>query len=82
MGWEMIDCPKMKRYAILNDIMLSFLGRSGTDDYLIGPQDGSTLEANEHTIWLVVNTMKHESITTANAIDLWLADKKIKEINE
>ena len=71
----------MKRYAILDDIMLSFLCRSGTDDYFVGPQDGSTLECNEHTIWLVVdNTVKHESITMRNAVDLWLAQGKIREM--
>ena len=72
----------MKYYEILSDIMLGFLSRCGTVDYLFGPTEGWVLECNEHTIWVKKETIRHESITMANAVPIWLAQGKIKEINE
>ena len=80
---------RMKRYRIKSDIMLSFLTPRDQYDTMI---DNGELESDGSTIWLikpVTNARiasiseagrRHESITTANAIGLWLQEGKIEEI--
>ena len=70
----------MKRYRILKPLVLSFTTPQDQYDTWIRPEDNITLEANEHTIWTIKDRVCHESITTANAIDHWLADGLIEEI--
>ena len=78
-----LEGVKMKRYRILEDIMLSALGRIGCHDFLIGPNDNCELECDGHTIWIATrgrSSIQQESVTMANAIELWLKQGKIEEI--
>lgn len=71
----------MKQYKLLGDIMLSFLTERDQLDCTIGPQEGGTLETDGVTVWYVQpNGKKHETITTANIIDVALESGKIEEI--
>ncbi len=49
-------------------------------DAIIGPEDDIVLESDGQTIWVVKNEQHHESITTANAIEHWLDNGTIVEI--
>lgn len=70
----------MKKYRFLKDVMLSFLSGREQADCLVGPQDDSTLEFDGKTIWVVKGDKRQESITTGNAIPLWLERGNIEEI--
>lgn len=71
----------MQTYRLLAPIMLTFLTPQDSYDVMFSPVDLEpvTLRCDGHTIW-VVNCFhgEHESITTANAIDLWLEQGKIE----
>jgi hypothetical protein len=69
----------MKRYSIISSIMLTFLGRNDSIDCMIDPGE-IILESDGHTIWAIENNNRVESITMANAINIWLNQNKIKEI--
>ena len=61
--------------------MLSFIHSGDQKDYTIGPQEGGTLETDGTTVWYIQpDGKKHESITTANIIDVALEAGKIEEI--
>jgi len=67
----------MKRYRIKSEILLTFL--TPRDQYDLSFSDGE-LESDGSTIWWVKDGRRHESITTANATDLWTKERKIEEI--
>jgi hypothetical protein len=69
---------RMKKYKVLKPVMLSFLTPRDQYDATIHPDDGDyTLESDGKTIWVLIKDERHESITTANAIDIWLEQGKI-----
>ena len=71
----------MKRYKLLGDIMLSFIFDRDQQDFTIGPREGGTLETDGVTVWYIQpDGKKHESITTANIIDVALEAGNIEEI--
>lgn len=70
----------MKTYCLLGAIVLSFNRAQEQTDEIVGPADGVTLEADGTTIWAVKDGVRHESITTANAIEAWLASNQIEEV--
>lgn len=71
----------MKKYTILQTIMLSFYERGEQRDYLIKRDDGFTLLCDGSTIWIEKGVDRHESITMANAVPLWIGQGKIQEIS-
>lgn len=70
----------MKKYTVLQTIMLSFIHNGEQEDYLFHKEDGWTLECDGSTIWVQKGELRHESITMANAIDIWVGQGKIEEI--
>ena len=73
----------MKKFRILKPVMLSFLTPQDQYDTIISPENDAVLESDNHTIWIITKTgAREESITTANAIEIWLAEGKITEILE
>ena len=70
----------MKKYVITKPIVLGFLTPRDQYDVLFKPEDGVMLESDGHTIWTIKNGKRDESITTANAIDVWLKEGRIAEI--
>ena len=70
----------MKRYEILKLVMLGFLAPQDQFDVIIGPEENTILESDGHTIWIIQKGKRHESITVAYAIEIWLEDGKISEI--
>jgi hypothetical protein len=71
----------MKRYKILRDILLDFL--TPQDQYSCRIDSSYTLECDEHTIWIVDESgQRQESITTANAVDMYLERGCIEELPE
>ncbi|MBI5732442.1 hypothetical protein HY967_00580 [Candidatus Jorgensenbacteria bacterium] len=71
----------MKKYRILKRVMLGFTTPQDQYDVIIGPEDGTILESDGHTIWTIKDGKRHESITMANAIDIWLGREAIVEIS-
>jgi len=73
----------MKKYRILGTILLSFILEGEQHDSLLDPTEGCWLEFDGSTIWYRQSDgQRFESITTPNAIDVFLRDKKIEEMNE
>ena len=70
----------MKKYKILKPVILGFLTPQEQYDIFIDPETGVTLESNGHTIWVLKDDKRQESITTANAIDLYIERGDIREI--
>lgn len=70
----------MKTYCLLTPIVLSFNRGQEQSDELLASSDGITLEADENTIWAVKDGVRHESITTSNAIETWLDSNQIEEV--
>ena len=68
----------MKKYEILDKIVLGFLTHDDSDDVIISPKPDTFLEADDHTIWLVNKNGRFESHTTITAIQHWLEQGKIK----
>ena len=68
----------MNKYKVLKTIGLSFFKGNDQQDYMIDPIEGQYLESDGSTIWLINNHGRFESITTANAIDLYLERKWIE----
>jgi len=70
--------PKIKKFMVTKPISLSFLTPQDQHDLTINPAMGDTwLETDGSTVWL---SLKWESITTSNVIDLFLKNKQIEEI--
>lgn len=62
-------------------IMLSFLTGNDQCDGMLHPDDGDyVLETDGHTIWVILDDKREESITMANAIDIWINQNKIEKI--
>lgn len=59
-----------------NKMMLTFL--TPQDSYDIGLKVGDILKANEHTIWLKQGISWKESITTIEAIEVFLEQGVLK----
>ena len=71
----------MKKYGLIGDIVLSFIIADEQYEVMLGPQEGGTLESDGVTVWYVTpKGEKHESITTANVIDVGLKRNDLKEI--
>lgn len=67
----------MKSYLVTGDIVLSFLEGNEQKDYLI---DQGAVETDGHTIWWVSAGVRYESITTADAVDLYVSSGNLKEL--
>ena len=72
----------MKRYRVVQTILLTFLTAQDKFDCLVKPDEGVVLEANEDTIWAHKDGQKQETITAGHMIDLWVKDSKIEEVTE
>lgn len=70
----------MKKYRVLKSIVLGFLTPQDQYDMFFTPEDNITLESDIHTIWVIKNDKRHESITIAAAINVWLEQGLITEI--
>jgi hypothetical protein len=71
----------MKKYKILETIMLGFITRQDQYDSFFKPEDGYVLESDGSTIWAVKGEERHESITVAHAIGIWLGNGSIEELS-
>lgn len=66
----------MTRYRVTGAVMLTFLTERDSYDLILGKD--TVLEANHETIYLVEHDgRRRESITTANAIGLWIEQGQI-----
>jgi hypothetical protein len=64
----------MKKYRIIDKILLSFIIDDEQHDILLSPESNGHLEATEKTVWFVDDKGgRFESITTANIIDVAIA---------
>ena len=73
----------MKKYKVIKPVMLTMLTPQDSYDASFHPADNDyILECNGSTIWVWSDYIKWETITTANAIDIWLEQGKIEEIEE
>jgi len=71
----------MKQYKLLGQISLDFLTPQDQYGLYFSPMDNCLLECDEHTIWVIKeNNERIESITTANAIDMYLRRGLIEEV--
>lgn len=68
----------MKEYKVIQPVMLSFLTARDQVDGLFHPDDADyLLKSDGKTIWVFSKGEWRESITMANAIDIWLEQGKI-----
>jgi len=71
----------MKKYIITGKIVLSFIFDDVQKEYLLDGQKNEYLESSGTTVWYITaDGTRHESITTANIIDVALKRNDIKEI--
>lgn len=71
----------VKKYKVIQPVMLGFLTPQDQVDVLLDPKDREFwLESDGHTIWGMNSEQRQESITMANAIDIWLEQGKIEEV--
>lgn len=70
----------MRRYRVIRPIILGFLTPQDQHNLIIEPENGTILESDGQTIWLIKNEKRRESITTANAIKCWLKQGAIARI--
>lgn len=68
----------MKEYYIVNPVMLSFLDQDQYDK-VISSEDGYLKYDGKNIIFVDLNGDEHKSITTNNAIDIWLENGGIIE---
>ena len=69
----------MKKYKVIQPVMLSYLTARDQVDATFHPDDGDyTLECDGSTIWASLGEKRLETITMANAIDIWLEQGKIE----
>ena len=59
----------MKRYRIVEPIVLGFLARLDQVNVLVKPEDDAVLESDGETIWLINERGRHESITNVNLLN-------------
>jgi hypothetical protein len=71
---------KTRSFAIVSDIMLSFLTHNDSYDTIITGDNGSLEFDGADIIFVNKDGNKKVSVTTNNAIDLWLAQGKIQEV--
>jgi hypothetical protein len=71
---------KTRSFAIVSDIMLSFLTHNDSYDTIITGDNGSLEFDGSDIIFVNKSGNKKMSVTTNNAIDLWLAQGKIHEV--
>lgn len=62
----------MTDYTILQPIVLGFLGQFDTQDSIISASDGHIRFDDKNIIFVDNNGVEHESVTTNNAIEVWL----------
>lgn len=73
----------MKKYKIKSPIMLSFQLGNNQSDCMFHPEDADyTITCDGHTIWITNGVQSQESITMANAIDIWVKQGKLVEFIE
>lgn len=66
------------RYRVLKSILLGFIRPSGQVDVIFGPD--RVIELDSGTIYLIdVQGERRPSITTENAIEVWLETEQIEE---
>jgi hypothetical protein len=69
----------MKRYKVIGKILLTFLTPQDSQSFMYG--EGTIIEANEHTIWLIgKDGSRKESIEMISALHFWLDSGAIEEI--
>jgi hypothetical protein len=71
----------IKKYKILNTIMLGFTDGREQGDVLFNSEDGFYLESDGETIWVIKEDKRYESITIANAIEIWKEQKFLEEMD-
>lgn len=67
----------MKRYRLVGTLVLSFIIKDEQADVIV---THGTLESDGTTVWLVNEKGRHESITTANIIDIALENGTIESL--
>jgi len=71
----------VKKYKVLDVVVLGFLTAQSQYDEIFHPEDGVVLESDGQTIWATKDGKRKESITMAYAIDMWLDQGRLEEIN-
>lgn len=71
----------METYRIIGTIVLSFIINDEQRDILFAKDNSGTLESNGVTVWYVTKEEeRHESITTANIIEVGLRNKALAHV--
>jgi hypothetical protein len=70
------------KYRLLQPVVLGFLRRQDQANVLVEPEEGVTLECDGSTIWLVNEKGRHESITSANLMQVPGVVEEITEEEE
>lgn len=60
---------QLKTYKLLKMVMLSFTTPRDQFDVLIDPKEGTFVESDGSTLWLIQGEKRHESITQAHYVE-------------
>lgn len=71
---------KTRSFAIVTHIMLSFLTHNDSYDTILTRDDGSLEFDGADIIFVSKEGIKKVSVTTNNAIELWIKQGRIQEI--
>lgn len=72
----------MKRYRLLDTVVLVFIPSRDPVHYLLGPDCGGYLECDGRTVWYVRGEERHESITNADIITAAIMRGAVEEITD
>ena len=73
----------MEKYKIIDKIMVSFITGNLQSDILFDSETKGTLERKGNTVWYVdPEGERHESITTANIIEVGLERKSLEKLDK
>ena len=70
----------MKKYRILDTIMLGFLTHNDSYDLLIDPGTGELAFNGNDIVYIDTKGVEHISHTVNHAINIWLEQRKIESV--
>jgi hypothetical protein len=72
--------PAFRKYKILENIPLHFLGLREQHGEVVRPHDDVTIECDGKTLWAIKGDRRIESVTPVELINVWSNNKYIEEL--
>ena len=71
----------VRKFTILKPVFMSFIFDNDQHDYVIDPKPDVLVEFDGTRLYLVNSRGRHPSITENHAVEGWLAEGLIKELD-